>query len=31
MLEETDGYKMGQPGERDLSRTHSFFIDDLKV
>ena len=31
MLEETDEYKMGQPGERDLSRTHSFFIDDLKV
>ena len=31
MLEETDGYKMGQPGERDLTRTHSFFIDDLKV
>ena len=31
MLEETDGYKMGQPGEKDLTRTHSFFIDDLKV
>ena len=31
MLEETDGYKMGQPRERDLTRTHSFFIDDLKV
>ena len=31
MLEETDGYKMGQLGERDLTRTHSFFIDDLKV
>ena len=31
MLEETDVYKMGQPGERDLTRTHSFFIDDLKV
>ena len=31
MLEETDRYRMGQPGERDLKRTHSFFIDDLKV
>ena len=31
MLEETDGYKMGQPGERDLKRTHSLFINDLKV
>ena len=31
MLEETDRYKMGQPGERDLTRTRSFFIDDLKV
>ena len=31
MLDETDGYKMGQPGERKLTRTHSFFIDDLKV
>ena len=31
MLEETDGYKMGQPGERDLKKTHSLFIDDLMV
>ena len=31
MLEKIDGYKMGQPGERDLTRTHSFFIGDLKV
>ena len=31
MLEETDGYKMGQPGEWDLKRTHSFFTEDLKV
>ena len=22
---------MGQPGERDLKKTHSLFIDDLKV
>jgi hypothetical protein len=31
ILEETDGYKMGQPGKRDLKRTYSMFIDDLKV
>ena len=31
MLEETDGYKMGQPGKIDLKRTHSMSIDDLKV
>jgi hypothetical protein len=34
ILEETDGYKMGQPGERDLKKTfktHSLFIDVLKV
>ncbi|CAB4015299.1 Hypothetical predicted protein [Paramuricea clavata] len=34
MLEETDGYKMGQPGETDLKKTHCLFIDfidDLKV
>ena len=31
MLEETDGYKMGQPGEWDLKRTHIFFTEDLKV
>ena len=30
-LEETDGYKMGSPGERMIKRTHSLFIDDLKV
>ena len=31
MLEETDGYRMGQQGERDLKRTHSFFMDDLNL
>ena len=31
LLQETDGYMMGPPGERNLKRTHSLFIDDLKV
>ena len=31
MLEETDGYKMGKAGQRETKRTHSLFIDDLKV
>ena len=31
MLQETDGYKMGLPGDRQLTRTHSLFIDDLKT
>ena len=31
LLNETDRYKTGQPGERKLKRTHSFFIDDLKM
>ena len=31
LLEETDGYRMGAPGERTIIRTHSLFIDDLKV
>ena len=30
-LEETDGYRMGAAGERMIKRTHSLFIDDLKV
>ena len=25
------GYRMGPPGSRDFSRTHSLFVDDLKV
>ena len=31
LLEETEGYKMGPPGNREVIRTHSLFIDDLKV
>ena len=31
LLDETDGYIMGRTGERDVKRTHSLFIDDLKV
>ena len=31
LLDETKGYKLGQPGRRCIKRTHSLFIDDLKV
>ena len=31
LLQETEGYRMGGPGKRELRRTHSLFIDDLKV
>ena len=31
LLEESDGYKMGPPGRRETKRTHSLFIDDLKI
>ena len=31
LLEQSKGYRMGEPGKRDVSRTHSFFVDDLKV
>jgi hypothetical protein len=31
LIQQTDGYKMGAPGERNVKRTHSLFIDDLKV
>ena len=31
LIRETEGYKMGRPGMRDVKRTHSLFIDDLKV
>ena len=31
LLEESDGYMMGPLGNRTLKRTHSLFIDDLKV
>ena len=30
-MEDTDGYMMGQEGERGVKRTHSLFVDDLKV
>ena len=31
MFLETDGYRMGAPGERMIKRTHSLLIDDFKV
>ena len=31
LLSETRGYRMGIPGDRIMKRTHSLFIDDLKV
>ena len=31
LLSQTRGYRMGPPGEREVNRTHSLFIDDLKV
>ena len=31
LLSQTGGYRMGPPGERKVKRTHSLFIDDLKV
>ena len=31
LLEGTEGYKMGPPGNREVIRTHSLFIDDLTV
>ena len=31
LLEGTEGYRMGPPGNREVIRTHSLFIDDLKV
>ena len=30
-LDETDGYRMRRTGEKDVKRTHSLFIDDLKI
>ena len=29
--DETEGYKLGEPGRTCIKRTHSLFIDDLKV
>ena len=31
LLQETKGYRMGQRGKREVKRTHSLFVDDLKV
>ena len=31
LLDDTEGYKLGQPGRSCIKRTHSLFIDDLKV
>ena len=31
LLDETEGYKLGQPGRRCIKRTHSLFFDDLMV
>ena len=31
LIEETDGYTMGQRGEETVKRIHSLFVDDLKI
>ena len=31
LLQESNRYRMGEPGNRDIKRTHSLFVDDLKV
>ena len=31
LLNETEGYNLGQPGRRCIKRTHNLFIDDLKL
>ena len=31
LLQETKGYRMGQSRKREVKRTHTLFIDDLKV
>ena len=31
LLQESKGYRMEQPGKRDVKRTHSLFVDDSKV
>ena len=31
LIEETDGYNMGESGGERVKRTHSLFIDDLKI
>ena len=30
-LQQSKGYRIGPPGSRDVNRTHSLFVDDLKV
>ena len=31
LLQDSKGYRMGQSRKRDVKRTHSLFVDDLKV
>ena len=31
LLRESKEYRMGEPGNRDVERIHSLFVDDLKV
>ena len=31
LIGQSNGYMMGPPGNRNLKRTHSLFIDDLKL
>ena len=31
LLQKSRGYRTGEPGKRMISRTHSLFVDDLKV
>ena len=31
VLADSKGYRMGLPGSRDVKRTHSLYIDDLKI
>ena len=31
LLQQSRWYRMGSPGSRDVSRTHSLFVDDLNV
>ena len=31
LLQESKGYRMGQPGKRDVKRTHSLLVDHLQV
>ena len=31
LLEQSKGYRMGEPGKRAVNRTHCLFVDDLKV